>query len=605
MATAIIPPTVTVPLLNCVSCNSQGAYLECCVCGSCFCSVDCQRKFWPQHKDVCMPRLILAPMFGRSVNLFQFPPPPIPQKSDVLVTKDPINNAASDLNTKKNVKLPQKEQANCAKVSETSKVEKTPRPPVPKNDAKQKPDLQTVSQQPLPGNGKTLHGVEGVSKSSPKPAESVSERVSKSEPETLKPSATSIALKLSAEKYAIKPEDAAVTSALQQAPFPEPGKTVKIAHVTDDKMYIYETGPGPNGEPNQFLTLIKKCIEHSYEVKSHLTVAPKVDDIVFAPFEGEYYRAVVTSIEGESVDVFYPDFGNTQVVAWKQLKEINDPRIKYAKIMTHPVWIDNISTFTPGIKRFIEALISSAEFVLTTVIEMPKTMIRMVEMRHAQEQYVLSDKLLALRSASSASKKAMAPKSPTKMTKLVVTNPITYKPVTVDELTPTDDIHGRGVEMVILNASSAITNNLLLVVMKSQYAQYEAMTKECQLYGQIDPNPYEPKENEICLINTKGTWHRAIVVGDDNGKNMQFYLVDISELVHVAGAAQVRRYPPGLTRKLYQTECILENCDTLLEAANGKQGNLANLCGKVFKGDLFKTDESSETMHVTIKSFMD
>lgn len=628
MAAMKVSPLVAAPVLNCVTCNCQGAYLECSVCGSCYCSVECQRDNWPKHRDVCMPRLILAPMIGRSVHLTQFPPPSIPRKPEACLVKDTTNNASLDKSIKENIQPSQNVPTISAKMNVKLDGQKIPSQSVPRIGAKlnvtldsQKlppqtvpeigsrlngsPGMQKAVQQSSPSNGTRLNGSPSVQKALPKQADLVPDRSPKPESESPKPSATAIALKLNAEKYAPKAEDGTIAgSMLRQGPFPEPGRKVKIAHVASDKMYIYETGPGPNGTPNQFLSLVKSCIEHSFEVKAYFTEAPKVDDIVFAPFEGDYYRAVVKSIGGDNVDVFYPDFGNTQMVAWNHLKAITDPKIKYASTVTHPVWVDNVSSFTPAIKRFLEALVDSAEFVLRTVIEMPKSTIRIVELRHLQEQYLLSDKLLALCSTTPvASKKIVEQKSSPKTPKLVVTNPVTYKPVTVEELIQADDIDGKGVELIILNATSAHTENLLSVVIKSQHAQYEAMMKECQLYGQIDPNPYVPDENEVCLLNVKGTWYRAMMVEMNDDKKTQFYLVDISELAAVDGFTQVRRYPPGLTRKLFLTECILENTEILLKAANGKEENLRNLRGMAFKGDLFKTDESGDSTHVTILCF--
>ncbi|XP_053671914.1 uncharacterized protein LOC128722106 [Anopheles nili] len=396
---------------------------------------------------------------------------------------------------------------------------------------------------------------------------------------------------------------------LQAGHFPDPGSKVKISHVAHDKMFIYHVERGPNGEPNQFETLIKRCIEKSRQVKSHFTVQPKVNDIVFAPFEDEFYRAIVKEIKGNKALIFYPDFGNSETMEWSMLKEIPDPNIKYANTFTHPVWIDNISEFTAPIREFLQTLIDEQEFILTTVIDVPKTSIKMVDMRHVQEKYILSTKLLTIPGNKTEDRKPIVSCPPLAKkiqtaTKFVVPNPETYKRVGVEELKELEINEGKGMELIIVNASQAFEENLLTVVHKSHLSQYETLLRDCQHYGKIDKNPYEPDNDEACLIQLCEFWHRAIYIEPSDITGGQFYLLDDATCTNMETVSSIRRYPPAMSRKLFVLEGVLENAQNLLKSIDGNKQNVNMLPGKTLKADLHlsKDDELGETTHITVLS---
>uniref|UniRef100_A0A182R479 MYND-type domain-containing protein n=1 Tax=Anopheles funestus TaxID=62324 RepID=A0A182R479_ANOFN len=387
---------------------------------------------------------------------------------------------------------------------------------------------------------------------------------------------------------------------LQYGAFPEPGSKVKISYVADDKIYIYETGPGPNGERNAVEMLFIRALECARSVKSHLSVPPLVHDIVFAGYDGEYYRAMVKSVENNMAEVFYPDFGNSQMVQWNTLKEIPDPKIKYANCLTHGVWIESIASFTQAIKEFLRQLENDATFMLLTVIDVQNSAgIKMVEMYHCSEKYHLSSKLLNIQGSCSNTKKQQPspPKSPEKTSKFVVTNPNTYKPVHMNELIDAVCYEGKGMELMITNASNAFTENILCVMTKPTYTQYKIMIKECEMYGKIDPNPYEPKGNELCLVNKGGIWYRAVTIQSPGQNTVTVFLVD-EGIIDDGVDSQIRRYPPGLTRHQF----AIEYPTFLLDAIGGNEENVDTVCGKLIKADIYSSQDEDmcDTTHITI-----
>uniref|UniRef100_A0A182SN67 Tudor domain-containing protein n=1 Tax=Anopheles maculatus TaxID=74869 RepID=A0A182SN67_9DIPT len=334
-----------------------------------------------------------------------------------------------------------------------------------------------------------------------------------------------------------------------------------------------------------------------------MSVPPAEGDIVFAAYDGDYFRAVVKSISNATAEVFFPDFGNSQTVQWNTLKEIPDPKIKYANCLTHAVWIQNVPSFTMGMKKFLNTLVDVTEFMLYTVIDVQNTSIKMVEMYQSNEQYYLSVKLrnfnLQPTPTGTTKELSVQPKSPQHTSKYVITNPNAYKPVFLEELIDPDTIEGKGIELVIINA----TENQLCVVPKSNYTQFTTMLKDSDVYGKIDPNPYKPKENEACLIKADGIWYRAVTLQPSDGAS-NIYLLDELQCIG-AENVEIRRYPPGLTRQQFVVECVCENTNVLLEAMGGSITNADSMSGRSMVADVYNSqaeEDAYETTHLTIIS---
>uniref|UniRef100_A0A182JPK5 Uncharacterized protein n=1 Tax=Anopheles christyi TaxID=43041 RepID=A0A182JPK5_9DIPT len=415
---------------------------------------------WKTHRDVCIPRLVMAnSMLRNSSILDQYTPPTcnvvpkqdklsIPVTNGVLTTK-----ISSDVQTRK-------DSISVASVASGLGMAKT------SSDA-----------QKLKNN---------------MPAGTVSNRE--------KPILNMMKNPLNVSK-ANKP--VASTGSEQEARC-NILRNVKISYVANDRLYIYDAGSGPNDESNSFQSLILRSLECGMGIKDSLSTPPTIGDIVFAPFEDDFYRAV----DGIA-DVFFPDIGNSLKVEWKKLKTIPDQMLKYAKIVTHPVWIDNVKSLTPRMRDFLVTLVDLHELVLTTVIDLPNTHMRLVDMRHVRQQYVLSELLLVLTigDVKHKEKKKIASqvRPPNNVPKLVVTNPNTYKA----ELVESYIANNNGVELVITYALHAFSLDKISVIKKSDYTVFEKTVKECQTYGQIDPNPYKTQENEVCLVKIKDLWHRG------------------------------------------------------------------------------------------------
>uniref|UniRef100_A0A182PD67 MYND-type domain-containing protein n=1 Tax=Anopheles epiroticus TaxID=199890 RepID=A0A182PD67_9DIPT len=595
------------PPVGCTSCTVQGANFQCFTCGTYYCGVSCQINHWPTHKDFCIPRLIMAtPLLGNASLLTQYPPPSILKPSnEILKAPETVSSTGATPTVLSNG--PQKVQEKLPEPTSNRMAtgkENVPMTPVPNHETEVK---ESGSGQKLKERNDVVPVIkeETTIKAATNSQKPIGTGINGNEKPVVKtmnplraPKAnqpTEVAAKELPVPKTMPPANANNMQLLQHGSFPEPGRKVKISFVAGDRLYIYDSGLGPNGAPNLFQSLIVGSLECAMTVKDCISAPPKVNDILFAPFEDDFYRAVIKTVQGDTAELFFPDFGNSLKIEWRKLKEIPDPKIKYAKIVTHPVWVDNVKSFTPRMSEFLETLVDMHEFVLTTVIDMPNTHIRMVEMRNARDQYILSAKLLAMQEPAASAgvtsinikKKLNANLRPSNnVPKLVVTNPVTYKPVNINELAEANLDESKGVELIITHGLNAFTQDTMSVINKSNYNAFEKVLKECHMYGQIDPNQYNPQDNELCLVKVKDVWYRGTPMEFTDGKGVQFYLFDINSLEHVEPNAPVRRYPPGLTRNLYAAECVVENPEVLLPILNGDENQADMLGGVTIKADV-------------------
>ncbi|XP_052863681.1 uncharacterized protein LOC128270320 [Anopheles cruzii] len=407
---------------------------------------------------------------------------------------------------------------------------------------------------------------------------------------TARPTSQKAEEKLSAESCS--------KTALQQADFPAVGATVKISFIGNNEMYIYDVGPGPNGRSNSHTQLVRRCLEEGRKKGNTLTKAPVVGDILLAPFSGEYYRAVVNSVEGNCADVFFVDFGNSEKLEWSRFKEILEPVLKSADRSAHEVWIINVSKFTEPIRQKLNEL-EDEEFELSKVIDMSSTSIKLVDLRHPKELYFLSDKLRQL-----PEKGKEICKPPEKKNIVVASAPETYVPVMDDEVIEATIPAEDGVELIIIDASylNHDSNNQIAVVVKANQKKYDELLSEIHSYGEADVNEYQPKQcGELCLVRYESIWTRAMPT-DIQRDLIEYMLFDLGVLCTVP-SKNVRRFPPKLSRTLYVTDCIVDNPETLCTLA--KESTAEKLRTKLIKVNVKPERESNDAQHVTVVSVGD
>uniref|UniRef100_A0A182JXC3 MYND-type domain-containing protein n=1 Tax=Anopheles christyi TaxID=43041 RepID=A0A182JXC3_9DIPT len=180
-----------------------------------------------------------------------------------------------------------------------------------------------------------------------------------------------------------------------------------------------------------------------------------------------------------------------------------------------------------------------------------------------------------------------------------IPDPASYVPVTADDIIEHDMQMGKDVLLMIVEASELDTLNQLTVILKSDSIQFASILNECEQLGSADPNPYQPEaENVVFLLHFEGIWCRALLASLDD--EIQYYLLDLGIIRTLNGKPECRRYPAGLTRKMFACECIV---DKLLGVFNGKEDKNIALRGKLLNATVYQiTEEENEATHIKISS---
>uniref|UniRef100_A0A182ST12 MYND-type domain-containing protein n=1 Tax=Anopheles maculatus TaxID=74869 RepID=A0A182ST12_9DIPT len=344
----------------CTFCHKGGASYQCFVCGSFYCGEQCQRADWPGHIIQCLPRLVRihSGFVPSETQRIAFPPPQIPQMHGNNNHPLPKDGLKQQVPKKQNG--PSQEFA--ANMAIKSPIKSTERKPNRDETLAKLTPPSNVPTNVLKNLALKRHQEQEASTSkaeSPKPETSTV----KNEATTANDKASKLAKRVQ-QKATVSPK-----GTIQYSSFPVEGENVKISYVSDNVLFVYRSGQEANGQANRYLDLIKRSVECARGVEQLLSTAPKPTDIVFAPFDGDHYRAVVKSVDGPMATVFYPDFGNTQTVEWNRMKTIPDRTIQYGMCYTHPVKIEGVSDFSPLVKQYLEEMLEMEEFELIKFIE--------------------------------------------------------------------------------------------------------------------------------------------------------------------------------------------------------------------------------------------
>ncbi|KFB35318.1 AGAP012952-PA-like protein [Anopheles sinensis] len=594
---------MSVPMA-CTFCENPGADFQCCICGSLYCGVRCQLSDWQYHRNNrCLPRLVkatpvyCAPEFWASLgnlpdttatqNSLQRPPTPKKSRPQMPMAPNPNSTIApaevNIANTPANAKLPmQKRSYSVPRPLRPSERQEEIPIPLEKADFSVPPPIipylpAPLENEPLPEQvGRNKKGIAKMENTTKQKSSSKKEERGK-QTTTPKSSEDSKVPNLSA-KYmeesilcAIVPNEQKVEQRPKQAvakkrflrpsAFPEPGEKVTISHVEDSTMYIYAVGNQLNGSPSPYIEYMKCMMKAGRDAKEYLPNPPELGDIVFAPFESAYYRAVVKSIDASNVTVIFPDIGNTATVDWKMFKEIQNPNIKYAKCMTYEVSVENVPHFTKPMYEFLKKLIDTEEFQISTVFNLPNTHIKMENDKDIVEERT----------------------NPAPAKQLSASVPVYDMPVFFDELKRSSLPEGAAIKLYMVNETEIAKSDSIAVVLQSEVPQLEKISQQCNRYGQLDPTPYEAQENEACLVKWNGLWRRATSLGDG-----LYHLLDVDFVCTLENNSDVRRYPLELSRKLYVHCVTVKNPSILRFAIDCNENKTGAPLGRSLKADVYR-----------------
>ncbi|XP_055526447.1 uncharacterized protein LOC129719083 [Wyeomyia smithii] len=536
--------------LGCWFCTRMPSFE--CQCGAYYCDTSCQRSDWAKHKAICMPRLV--PISYSNKRMLMEATASKQNSSLSGSTQSPTiqDNSSLDNNNKRSVQ-------NASKKNHPNNMG---------NKNQNKPQLRNGNDDDLDGNGSRQQQSRQETKSSPEDANKVNQ----------------LSVKLQRLKLAKSGNKDRI---LLPGLFPRVGSRVKIsASLSAGVIYIYHNNAG-NGESSDYHKLGNKIYNATKDAQS-LKQAPRVDDVIFAPFMGGFYRAKVLRAKEDELDIQYVDFGNTGVISWKVAKEIADEDLKWAKYLTFPVKLEGIEMFSKDQKQVLDNYEESVEFELVKTTDVRDSEIQEVVLKQPKETRTLNIQLLELKENLLREKKQQEEQKEREQAEKVcsekqpkdvspkIPNPSNYTPVLFDESIETKQLPLDCKQRVmIIDASELLDTRIISVIGCEYIQQYATVLQNCLQLGPLDPNSYQPMlEGEVCLVLHEADWSRALYdISEDN-----FMLLDVGIIANIP-TANVRRFPTGLSKTVYNNEVIVENM-AVLEKMIG-DGKPDSIHGKV------------------------
>lgn len=406
---------------------------------------------------------------------------------------------------------------------------------------------------------------------------------------------------------------------LEPGRFPPEGARVKITtSLPSGTLYVYHSN-SPHGGESAYQTLLNRLGQAADNDSQPLQEVPEVDDVVFAPFQGIFYRAKVLAVKGETkIEVQFPDFGNLDTVVWKECREILNDELKWARYLSFPVMLEGVEgPLSKEQKQLIESLEFEEEFELVKAESVADSEVREVVLKRERQNATLNMTLVELKEKEQRQRrqreeqqlakerlekaelerkeKERLEKTEQQDRKEKMVDPASYERVMFDECFTTNQLTpDKRYTLVIIDTSNLLESEIISVIALEDAPKYQTVIEDCERYGPADPNVYHPKESgEVCLGRYKDDWSRVLF----DGEGEPALMLDIGSLVV---PDEFRRFPTGLSRVVYNNEVLVENV-RLLEKLM-KDGNPESLHGSTIDAWVAPTDDGTLGIRIIPKS---
>lgn len=292
-----------------------------------------------------------------------------------------------------------------------------------------------------------------------------------------------------------------------------------------------------------------------------LSVYPKCGEIVAAPFEGEYYRGRVISVNAttDMVRISYVDYGNTDEVQFDQLKalpaELQAHRRLSMRVSLSGIPVDIDGDEVEAVKR---QLILHQEIQYQLIASPEKVeMNAHVVLMNPIDELSLNEAML-----EHCTERIME-----------------------DELKRTIIADGRDVDLIVCDLDD-IANGKIRCVRAKDKDKAAQLDDAVQEHGKKVQNApaYVPKPHELCLyretVGKTTKWHRAVFEQAMAKDVCQIIDVDAMEQKRKIPMNDVRAYNRALSTHVYTMLCKLRGCgrvslEELLERFAGNRHILA------------------------------
>lgn len=416
-------------LESCCWCNER-AGLECERCGDFYCSVGCQTTDWSRHRLICfpMPYVFNSCMEKRQwpisnaieliiVFLFSFNRRLIRAKSTSTIIGQ-ASRIVSATNSPQRKRVEMQDTTDGAAKSTALEIEAEPKElRKPRASLANAENEVKIAQQPVKDAHpvltpprklhETVTASAAITESSPKPSAVTTNGTS---PES---SAATSTLKPMISKSNAKAEVTATSIIVNDDV--KNGAKVKLVYANNH----YSAYVRSAALDVEYADLLQRVVESAATARK-LTELPKRNDMVSAPFLGDYYRAIVVKAEStdQPIRVAFLDFGNIDAVMFDDLRELPDD-LKNAKRFTFRIFFDGVDRETPNKEGFtlLKHIENEVKTTFTIHSSSNSPLIvkdSMVKLVNAKTKEILNDKLAPAMTAAAIETPPAEPKPTSK-----------------------------------------------------------------------------------------------------------------------------------------------------------------------------------------------
>lgn len=287
----------------------------------------------------------------------------------------------------------------------------------------------------------------------------------------------------------------------------------------------------------QDLAKLHKELNDTMAIAPPMAKYPGSGDLVAAPFEGDYYRGRVISVDvsNDTVKIGYIDYGNSEEVQFAQLKVLPE------RFLEHPRFSMRVSL--AGIDADIDPDESK-----NVKNEITKCMENTYTLNGDQKNIEMNAPVTLINKFDETS-----------LNELML-DKISCR-FKVDDLEP-KIVNGTDVKLIIYDTSK-IESGLLTCFLSSEKKAVVELEKSIQGFGKkIQMAPaYIPKPHELCLIKEMDDgspfWYRAVFEQELIDNMAEIIKLDFMTKARV-NMNNIRAFDKSITRELYTFTCKIK-----------------------------------------------
>lgn len=274
-----------------------------------------------------------------------------------------------------------------------------------------------------------------------------------------------------------------------------------------------------------------------------LTEYPNKNDIVAAPFDDQYYRAMVVNVNEDKgeVKVGFVDYGNTAVVPLKTLRDIPKNLKEHRRL-----------TIRVHLKGLDSELSANESNELKAVLQGYVDTEKLFKLKSDEKEIRAKSEIELIDEIDNKSVNEMLAKKTTKRYK--------YIDLVAKQVNDTNK------ELMILSNQLLKSQSLLTCFLYEDRSKFSRLDKMIQDHGRkLNTAPaYRPNKEELCLIkmieNDEESWYRAQFQQELGDNKAQVATIDYIDIMSPS-MNDIRAIDSNLTGDMVTFLCRIENID--------------------------------------------